>query len=75
MLEYVRTAANEDEDWITQKQELLGLQAEGKELPKNWEIINELLCYKKRLYIPDNEEVRTMIAEGCHDSRVAGHFG
>ena len=31
--------------------------------------------YKNRLYIPANEDLQTLIANGCHDSQVAGHFG
>ena len=34
-----------------------------------------MLYYKNRLYIPKNNDLKTEIAKGCHDSRVAGHFG
>ena len=27
------------------------------------------------MYIPNNEELQTQIATGCHDSQIAGHFG
>ena len=29
---------------------------------------------QKFLYIPNNEELQTQIAKGCHDSQIAGHF-
>ena len=50
-------------------------RSEGKEFPKNWQSSEGLLYYKNRLYIPENNELHTIIAKGCHDSRVAGHFG
>jgi len=34
-----------------------------------------MLYFKNRLYIPNNDEFKTEIAKGCHDSHVAGHFG
>jgi len=34
-----------------------------------------MLYFKNRLYIPNNNELKTEIAKGCHDSQVAGHFG
>jgi len=33
------------------------------------------LYYKGRLFIPSKEELLTKIVKGCHDSKVAGHFG
>jgi len=34
-----------------------------------------LLYYKNSLYIPEDEALQTEIAQGYHDSLVAGHFG
>ena len=31
--------------------------------------------FKNRLYIPANDALKIKIAKGCHDSKVAGHFG
>ena len=56
-------------------EELEKLREEGKGFPKNWPSNDGLLYYENRLYIPDNDELHTVIAKGCHDSRVAGHFG
>ena len=48
----------------------------GKKDPlKDFAIEGGLLYYKKRLYIPDNNELRLEVAIDSHDSRVAGHFG
>src|ERR1700761_1154276 len=71
----VQQAALADDDWIRRKEELEFLEKEGKELPKQWTISDNLLYYKNRLYIPANEDLQTLIAKGCHDSQVAGHFG
>jgi len=39
-------------------------------IEKDW-----LLYYQNHLYIPKNEGLQTEIAQGCHDSLVAGHLG
>jgi len=44
-------------------------------MPDTWIEKDGLLYYKNRLYIPDNEALQTEIAQGSHDSLVAGHFG
>jgi len=74
-LSSVKKAAMEDENWMRRKEELETLTKEEKELPKQWSISEGLLYYKDRLFVPDNEELQTLIAKGCHDSKVAGHFG
>ena len=71
----VRTASKEDQEWQERLSELQKLEVEGKEFPKNWQSNEALLYYKNRLYIPNNDELHTVIAQGCHDSRVAGYFG
>jgi hypothetical protein len=74
-LEKVKLAGEEDEGWKERKDELSRLMEKGKELPKNWNLFDGLLYYKDRLFIPSNEPILTEIAEGCHDSKIAGHFG
>jgi len=44
-------------------------------MPDEWIEKDGLLYYKNRLYIPENEALQTEIAQGWHDSLVAGHFG
>jgi hypothetical protein len=74
-IQEVRQASEEDPDWQERKTELDRLQLEGKPFPQHWQIIEGLLYYKNRLFIPNKEELMTVIAKGCHDSQVAGHFG
>jgi len=71
----VRELAEEDLGWMQRKEELETLKEKGKELPKQWSITDGLLYYKDRLFIPANEDLQTLIAKGCHNSQVAGHFG
>ena len=71
----VQQAALEDADWVHRKEELEYMEKEGKELPKQWTISDNLLYYKNQLYIPAKEDLQTLIAKVCHDSQVAGHFG
>jgi len=60
---------------MQRKEEWESLKEKGKELPKQWSISDGLLYYKDRLFLPRNEDLQTLIAKGCHDSQVAGHFG
>ena len=75
LLDKVRMAGKEDEEWTRRKEEIATLKAEGKATPKNWELAEGLLYYKDRLYIPAVEELQTKIAQGCHDSKITSHFG
>ena len=38
-------------------------------------MIDELIYYKNRLYIPNNKELQTQIAKRCHHSQIGGYFG
>jgi len=51
------------------------LTKEENELPKQWSISEGLLYYKDRLFILDNEDLQTLMAKSCHNSKIAGHFG
>ena len=42
-------------------------------IDKNFTIINDLLCWKNRIYVP--EGLRQRIIQSEHHSNVAGHFG
>jgi len=60
---------------MQQKQELESLNENGKELPKQWWISGYLLYSKDRLVISANEDLQSVIANGCHNCQVGGHFG
>jgi len=60
---------------MRRKEELETLTREEKELPKQWSISEGLLYYKDPLFIPDNEDLQTLNAKSCHDSKIAGYFG
>ena len=74
-LDRIREAGKEDETWAERKGELSRLKERQEPLPKNWELENGLIYFKNRLFIPSDEELLTEIAKGCHDSKVAEHFG
>jgi len=44
-------------------------------MSNEWREKDGLLYYKNRLYIPEDISLQTEIAQGLHDSLVAGHFG
>src|SRR5437879_11926836 len=70
----VKDAVKQDQEWQERKRELEKSSIQGKALPKQWEIVEDFLYYKGRLYIPEDESLRTTIAKGYHDSKVTGHF-
>jgi len=74
-LDKIRVAGNEDEKWQDRGREPVRLRESGKKMPDEWIEKDGLLYYKNSLYIPEDEALQTEIAQGCHDSLVAGHFG
>jgi len=74
-LDKIRVAGKEDEKWQDRGRELVRLRESAKKMPDEWIEKDGLLYYKNRLYIPEDEALQTEIAQGCHDSLVAAHFG
>jgi len=74
-LDKIKMAGKEDERWQDRGRELVRIRESEEKMPDEWIEKDGLLYYKNRLYIPDNEALQTEIAQGCHDSVVAGHFG
>jgi len=44
----------------------------GEVTDKCYELVDDILCWKKRIYVP--KELRQRIMHSEHDSKVAGHF-
>jgi hypothetical protein len=44
-----------------------------RNVDKEYEIHNEILCWKNQVYVPDGLRERIIRLE--YDSKVAGHFG
>ena len=74
-LDRISKAGTENDTWIVRKEELRQLKEKREILPKHWELADALLYYKNRRFIPSKEELLTEIPKGCHDSKVARHFG
>ena len=75
LLEEVREASNQDLEWLSREATLKDLITRNKELPTNWQYSDGFSYFKNQLYIPANDALKTKIAKGCLDSKVAGHFG
>jgi len=73
-LDKIRMAGKEDEKWQDRGRELVRLGENGEKMPDEWIEKDGLLYYQNRFYIPEDEALQTEIAQGCHDSLVAGHF-
>jgi len=74
-LDKIRMAGKEDERGQKRGRKLVMLREGGKKMPDKGIEKDGLQYYKNRFYIPENEALHTEIAQGCHDSIVAGHFG
>ena len=74
-LNRIRMAGKVDNARTERKGELSRMKEQNEQLPNNWELKDGLIYYKNILFIPSNEELLTEIAKGCHDCKVAGHFG
>jgi len=75
LLEEVQEASKGDLDWLSREATVKGLITCGKELPTNWQYKDGFSYFKNRLYIPADNALKTKIAKGCHNLKVAGHFG
>jgi len=75
LLEEVREASNRDLECLSREATLKDLITRGKELPISWQYRDGFSYFKNRLYIPANDALKTKIAKGCHDSKVAGYVG
>ena len=75
LLKEVQNVSRDDMDWLAREATLKDLITRGKELLTNWQYKNGFSYFKNGLYIPANDVLKTKKAKGCHDSKVAGHFG
>jgi hypothetical protein len=67
--ERIKQKALLDEDYIAICRQL----SSGGKTSEHYDIKDDLLCWKNRLYVPKG--IRKRIMESEHDSKVAGHFG
>ena len=74
-IERIHEASKQDQEWQERKIELRELEQHHFQLPKHRKIIDKLIYYENRLYIPNNEELQTQITKVRHDSQIAGYFG
>lgn len=66
-LEQVKTATKNDAEYQKFLQE--------RPQDKNRIVEDDLIYYKGRLQIPNDNQIRLQIASDEHDSKIAGHFG
>jgi len=48
----------------------------GQDYPglQHYGIEDEMVTYKRRIYIPHSNALKLQVAHQCHDAKVAGHF-
>ena len=72
LLDEVRQIAKNDSEY----QAIMTAMRDGNEkVDKHLTLSEELLWYNRRLYIPNNMELRLRLTLHDHDSKVAGHWG
>jgi len=67
--ETLKEKAMLDEDYLAISRQI----SSGGKVDKHYEIKEDLLCWKNRLYVP--KELRQIVMRSEHNSKVAGHFG
>ena len=67
-------AGEEDDSWLTRKEELSQLKEKSEAPPTHWDMEDGLHYFKNSLFIPANENLLTEIAKECPNSKVARHF-
>jgi len=74
-LNKIRVTGKDEEKWQERSRENGRLRQRAKKMADKGRGKDGLLCYKNRLYIPEDESVQTEIAQGSNNTLVAGHFG
>jgi len=69
-----KRGGRDDQECCEKKAELTRRASQGEGPTKNWQLKDKIIYFINLLYIPNNNELKTEIAIGCHDSQVAGHF-
>ena len=47
----------------------------GKSVDDDYTLEDGMVCYRKRIWIPDDNSLRLLVTNTSHDTKVAGHFG
>ena len=64
-------AGRKDSRW-KQIKEALG---SGKECEKEYALEDEMVTYRRRIYIPNDNTLKLRVTQECYDTKVAGYFG
>ena len=67
----VISAGQEDVEWSRIKTAL----ERGESCNDEYSLEDGMVCYKRRIWIPDDNALRLLVASSAHDMKVAGHFG
>jgi len=66
----VISAGQEDVEWNRIK-----IAIERGESCEDYSLEDGMVCYKRRIWIPDDNSLRLLVAGSSHNTKVAGHFG
>src|SRR5205814_9095081 len=47
----------------------------GKSYNEDYSLEDSMVCFRRQIWIPDDNSLRLLVAGYSHDTKVAGHFG
>ena len=47
----------------------------GESVNDDYTLEDDIVCYRRHIWIPDNNSLRLLVANTSHDTKVVGHFG
>src|SRR4051794_19620635 len=65
------SAGQKDEQWNEIKMAL----EKGAECNDDYSLEDGMVCFRRRIWIPDEISLRLLVANLSHDTKIAGHFG
>ena len=69
-IKQILDAGRKDSRWKQIKETLRS----GKECEKDYALEDEMVTYRRRIYILDDNGLKLRVAQECHDTKVVEHF-
>ena len=70
-IKWVIDAGQKDVEWSRIKTAL----ENGESCNEDYTLEDGMVCFRRRIWIPDDNSLRLLVAGSSHDTKVAGHFG
>ena len=70
-IKQVIEAGQEDPEWSRVKTAL----EKGESVNEDYTLEDGMVCFRRCIWIPDDNSLRLLVANTSHDTKVVGHFG